>query len=258
MTRHTFALPLLAACLAGALAACAGAPAGPVAERAPADVLKAAVQVMAGVGSAEVELDGGWSGKASWRPAVRLTLSGEQQARVLALGDSFYVGGTAETASRTGGRSWELVEGPFAGEGRAVALGLGPALAFGQRVDPAGALEQAARGAVVKVGRETVDGEAVTHYRAVLDGEEYFGDGRGLNDEHRRALAAAFRAGGPTTATVDLWLNAKDQLVRKTETGNPTTADPVNTVRYRGLGTPLEVQPPASVDVLNPRTARNG
>ncbi|MFJ9520277.1 hypothetical protein ACIRPK_18720 [Kitasatospora sp. NPDC101801] len=225
-----------------------------VPERSPEDALKAAVAVMAQVGSAEVTLDGGWSGRASWRPGVRLTLSGAADTQLLALGEGFYVR-AADTGVRTGGRAWEKLAGPFEGAGRGEALGLGPALAFGQRLDPAGALEQAARGKVTEVGRENVDGVVATHYRAVLSGEEYFADGRGVNGECRRTLAAAFRAGGPTTATVDLWLNGADQLVRKTESGNPTVTDGSSTVRYAHLGTPVELQPPSSVDVLDPMTA---
>ncbi|MBB4947947.1 hypothetical protein F4556_003482 [Kitasatospora gansuensis] len=239
--------------LAVALTAC-GASGTAAPERSPKDTLKAAVAVMAQVGSAEVALDGGWSGRASWRPGVRLTLSGAADTQLLALGEGFYVR-AADTGARTGGRVWEKLAGPFESAGRGEALGLGPALAFSQRLDPAGALEQAARGTVTEVGRESIDGVAATHYRAVLDGAEYFADGRGLNDERRRALAAAFRASGPTTATVDLWLNGADQLVQKTESGNPTVTDGTSTVRYAHLGTPVDLTPPSSVDVLDPMTA---
>ncbi len=240
--------------LAVSLTACGGA-SGAAAERTPKDALKAAAVAMTQVSSAEVALDGGWSGQVSWLPAVRLVLSGAEEARLLALGEAIYVGGTADTAARTGGRAWEKLADPFRSAGRAAALGLGPALAFGQRVDPAGALEQAARGTVTEVGRESIDGVPTTHYRAVLNGEDYFADGRGLNDERRRTLAAAFRASGPTTATVDLWLNGADQLLQKTESGNPTVTDMTNTVRYRHFGTPVDLQPPSSVDVLDPMTA---
>ncbi|BFV58137.1 hypothetical protein KCMC57_up32410 [Kitasatospora sp. CMC57] len=238
--------------LAATLTACGTSGTAP--ERTPKDALEAAVAVMAQVGSAEVTLDGGWSGRASWAPGVRLALSGAGDTRLLALGEVFYVA-AADTAARTGGRAWEVLDGPFEGGGRAAALELGPALAFSQRLDPAGALEQAARGAVTEVGRESVGGEPAVHYRAVLDGAEYFADGRGLNDERRRSLAEAFRTGGPTTATVDLWLNRADQLVQKTESGNPTVTDVAGTVRYRRFGAPVEVERPSSVDVLDPRTA---
>ncbi|WP_405015674.1 hypothetical protein OHV05_00165 [Kitasatospora sp. NBC_00070] len=196
---------------------------------------------MADAGSAEVTLDGGWEGFASWRPQARAELGTSArtdgvQVRVVDRG--VYVGGNTEYSAYLGGRHWKRLDPADPVVGREAGLGLAPVVAFGRRLDPTRGLEKSSLEAVAKVGRERLGEENTTHYRAVMRADYYFEDT------------------SPGQATVDYWVNDRDQLIQQAHAPDPAAQGGTTTIRYARLGVPVDVTVPARADVLDPLLGR--
>ncbi|MET7472999.1 hypothetical protein ABZT17_01360 [Streptomyces sp. NPDC005648] len=90
---------------------------------------------------------------------------------------------------------------------------------------------------VREVGEEKVRGEATTHYRGTLD----------VADLVDGSLKKQLTEAGVTTETVDIWVDAKDLLVKKVEKGRTTSGAYSQTAYYSDYGVKVSAtRPPAS------------
>ncbi|GAA2841260.1 hypothetical protein RMN57_17020 [Kitasatospora sp. CM 4170] len=258
------AVVVTSAVLVAALAACgssgksdagtdpksaADAIAGQVADLDPKAALAASALVMQKAGNGSISVvtpeDTG-TGAADWRQKLAVDLSGQgsggTKARVV--GDDLYLGGGPATAA-LGGKHWARTDpkdpllGPTAGV----------FLTTAQMVNPVLQLTVAAQaGKPTKVGPETVDGVQTTHFHAVEDAAKLV-EGLGALSADQRAAVQKTLAEDGKTLTVDLWINAKQELVQLKEYGDKGGEKSTVTVKYSGLGAAPKIEAPAASDV---------
>ncbi|WP_405556031.1 hypothetical protein OHV08_19600 [Streptomyces canus] len=93
-------------------------------------------------------------------------------------------------------------------------------------------------GDVREVGRETVDGQAATHYSGTVRVEDV------TDTELRRRLQDA----DVTAETVDIWINEKNLLVKKVEKTSTTNGRVTQSAHYSDYGVKVAVQKPPAAD----------
>ncbi|WP_329220180.1 hypothetical protein OG352_26065 [Streptomyces sp. NBC_01485] len=104
-----------------------------------------------------------------------------------------------------------------------------------------------ASGDVREVGEEKVRGQRTTHYSGTLDVADLAEQNSSLTRSQRDDLKKTLEQAGVTTETIDIWVNDRDLLVKKTEKGETTTGAYSQTAYYSDYGTEVSAEvPPAS------------
>ncbi|MET8541242.1 hypothetical protein ABZW03_11390 [Kitasatospora sp. NPDC004799] len=108
-----------------------------------------------------------------------------------------------------------------------------------------------ATGKVDEVGQETVAGKATTHYTGNLTADDIAkASGKGMTqkqlDQAKQKLATA----GITSERVDVWVDADQLVVKRTEMGETKAGTFKTSVLYTDYGTPVETAEPAPSDVV--------
>ncbi|MEE1787160.1 hypothetical protein PUR71_30270 [Streptomyces sp. SP17BM10] len=221
----------------------------------PKAALAASALVMQKAGNGKVAMvapDGSThtagSGDADWKDAGKtaVDLTGEmdtKKMRIRVVGADVYLGGGEAEAAVLGGKHW--VKMPPGNEmGSSILL-------MSQMLNPVVQLTLAAANKPTKVGQEAVDGTPATHIRAVEDVSTMVAGMTGLSPEQRQAVQKSLEQDGKKI-TVDLWLDAKQQLVQFQEFGDKNGEHDAVTVKYTGLGTAAKFEAPAATDLGNP------
>ncbi|MFD3499240.1 hypothetical protein [Streptomyces sp. NPDC058678] len=91
---------------------------------------------------------------------------------------------------------------------------------------------------VRRVGAETVNGQATTHYSGTVR----------VSDVADAELRKQLEQAGVTTQTVDIWVDDRDLLVKKVEKGRMATGGLTQTAYYSDYGTRVSVRKPPADD----------
>ncbi|MEU9041999.1 MULTISPECIES: hypothetical protein [unclassified Kitasatospora] len=116
-----------------------------------------------------------------------------------------------------------------------------------QNADPVqGVRTLIASGKVAEVGPETVNGKATTHYSGTLSVADMAkASGQGVTADQLDQIKQKLTGAGITSDQVDVWVDA-DQLVVKRTERSETKAGPLNvSVTYSDYGTPVIASEPA-------------
>ncbi|MER7667922.1 hypothetical protein ABTY61_05570 [Kitasatospora sp. NPDC096128] len=119
-----------------------------------------------------------------------------------------------------------------------------------QSADPVqGVRTLIAGGQVTEVGPETVNGKAATHYSGEIAAADLIkASGRGVTQEQADRIKQNLDKAGVTSEQVDVWVDADQLVVKRTEHAD-TKAGPMNvSVSYSDYGTPVIASTP--VDFL--------
>ncbi|MEU9398784.1 hypothetical protein [Streptomyces sp. NPDC048242] len=104
-----------------------------------------------------------------------------------------------------------------------------------------------ASGDVKKVGEETADGVATTHYSGAVDIAALAGKNSGLTAAQLSDLKSELTQAGITTETVDIWMNDKNLLVKKVEKAKSANGEMLSTTHFSDYGVKVTTEaPPAS------------
>ncbi|POX62166.1 hypothetical protein C3492_18110 [Streptomyces sp. Ru62] len=105
-----------------------------------------------------------------------------------------------------------------------------------------------ASGDVKKVGEETISGVHTTHYSGTLNVADLAGRTSNLSAEQLSALKKQLSQAGVTTDTVDIWINDRDLLVKKTEKADTANGAMTNTSYYTDYGVKVTAEAPPAGD----------
>ncbi|WP_167346431.1 hypothetical protein [Kitasatospora phosalacinea] len=219
----------------------------------PKEALLAAAAVMDKAGSAKLVVKGGDSdGTADyvWKaPASFLMETKEEgkEVKVLFVGDQMYVGATADMAAVAPGKKWmSLSTKDASGEAGAEA---GTFAAMMQLMNPSVQLAAAAPTATL-VGTETVGGQSATHYRSEIKVDDQIAK-MNLDPALKAQVQAELKKKG-TTSTVDLWINAKNELVQQSSPDPEAAAGSApQVIGYTQLGAVKATPAPAPSEVFS-------
>ncbi|MFG3056475.1 hypothetical protein ACGFZP_36735 [Kitasatospora sp. NPDC048239] len=244
----------LSACSSGGKAepkAAGDAVGGKVLDLDPKAALAASALVMQKAGNGSVRIvaqQDTAAGTSEWQHAKTSSdLTGQAKGGTKAriIGDDVFLGGGPEVTAALGGRHWARGEakdplvGPMAGM----------FLTMAQMINPVLQLTAAAQaGKPEKVGSETVAGVQTTHYRVVEETAKLAEGLAALGADQRASVQKALEAYGKTL-TVDLWINAKQELVQLKEYGDKAGEQAGVTVTYSGLGAAPKIEAPAAGDI---------
>ncbi len=104
-----------------------------------------------------------------------------------------------------------------------------------------------ASGDVTKVGTESVRGQQTTHYAGTVDVADLAAKNSNLTASQLAAMRKQLTAVSVTTEHVDIWINAQDLLVKKTEKGQMSSGQYTQTAFYSDYGVKADATvPPAS------------
>ncbi|MFD7449868.1 hypothetical protein [Kitasatospora sp. NPDC059827] len=121
-----------------------------------------------------------------------------------------------------------------------------------QSADPVqGVRTLIATGKVTEVGQETVNGKAATHYSGELAAADLIkATGRGVTQEQADRLKQNLDKAGVASEQVDVWVDADQLVVKRTERAD-TKNGPVNiAVTYSDYGTPVIAATPGDFITL--------
>ncbi|MFJ2576273.1 hypothetical protein [Kitasatospora aureofaciens] len=218
----------------------------------PQAALAASALVMQKAGNGKVTMtapDGSThtagNGVADWKDPGKTSvdMTGDmdtKKMRIRVVGTDVYLGGGDAEAAALGGKHWIKLSSPNE-MGASILL-------MSQMVNPVVQLTLAAGSKPAKVGQETLDGVQTTHVRATEDASAMVAGLSGLAPEQRQAVQKSLEAEGKKI-TVDLWLNAKQELVQFQEYGDKNGEHDAVTVKYTGLGTAAKIEVPAAGDL---------
>jgi hypothetical protein len=144
-----------------------------------------------------------------------------------------------------GGKAWIKLD--LAQAARAKGVNLGPASSF--NFDPKQSLQELlASGDAKRVGTETVQGEQMTHYHAVLDPANI----AHVPTDQRAAVERALKAAGISRLPVDVWVDSQHMLRREKMTMPlGAKAHAQVSVDLSPLGSPVQIAPPAGDQVFD-------
>jgi hypothetical protein len=108
-----------------------------------------------------------------------------------------------------------------------------------------------ASGDVKKAGTETVRGEDTTHYSGTVSVADLATKNSNLSESQLSDLKHQLQQAGVTTETVDIWINADDLLVKKTEKGKLSTGTMSSTAYYSDYGVKVPVEEPPAGDTAD-------
>ncbi|WP_030618617.1 LppX_LprAFG lipoprotein [Streptomyces fulvoviolaceus] len=91
---------------------------------------------------------------------------------------------------------------------------------------------------VREVGEEAADGQTTTHYSGTVR----------VGEVTDTALRKQLQQAGVTTETVDIWINAKNLLVKKVEKSRTANGQVTQTAHYRDYGVKVSVVKPPAAD----------
>ncbi|MDV9171230.1 hypothetical protein R6V09_14000 [Streptomyces sp. W16] len=104
-----------------------------------------------------------------------------------------------------------------------------------------------ASGDVKKVGAESVRGQQTTHYSGTVNVADLASKNSNLTASQLAGLKKQLTSAGVSTEQVDIWINAKDLLVKKVEKGEMSSGEYTQTAYYSDYGVKVEATvPPAS------------
>ncbi|MFJ1753155.1 hypothetical protein [Kitasatospora sp. NPDC088134] len=237
----------------GASAAADGAAAaGAASKLAPKDALLASAAVMDKAGSAKLTLSGETEGTADyvWKTPSSFLMSTTdegKEVKVLFANDVMYVGVTADMAAVAGNKKWMKLD-PKAGGAAAGGADAGAFASMMQLMNPSVQLVTAAPGAKL-VGAETVAGQSTTHYRSEVKVDDMVAKMQLAPELKAQVLAELKKKGN--TATADLWINAKGELVQQSNADASTAGAKPSTIGYSKLGEVKATPAPADADVFS-------
>ncbi|MFJ9607055.1 hypothetical protein ACIRS1_12030 [Kitasatospora sp. NPDC101176] len=109
-----------------------------------------------------------------------------------------------------------------------------------------------ASGKVTEVGQESVNGKAATHYTGELSATDIAAaTGKGLTQEQADQIKQNLDTAGITSEQVDVWVDADQLVVKRTEQAD-TKAGPFKaTVTYSDYGTPVTTTAPDPSDTVD-------
>ncbi len=223
------------------------------AKLAPKEALLASAAVMDKAGSAKLTVKGGETdGTADyvWASPSSFLLTSKTEGKdvnVLFTGDQMYIGATPEMAAVAQGKKWMVISTKDAAGADSAEAGSFAAMM--QLMNPSVQLTAAAPTATL-VGTETVAGQSATHYRSELKVDDQVAKMQLDPALKAQVLAELKKKSG--TATVDLWINAKGELVQQSSV-DPTaeTGDATNVVTYAQLGSVKATPAPAAAEVFS-------
>ncbi|WP_330459277.1 hypothetical protein OIB37_21775 [Streptomyces sp. NBC_00820] len=105
-----------------------------------------------------------------------------------------------------------------------------------------------ASGDVKKVGEEKVSGATATHYSGTVDVADLVGKNSSLGADQLADLKKQLDKAGITTETVDIWIDGRDLLVKKTETADTANGRLVTTATYSDYGVKADAEVPPAGD----------
>lgn len=107
-----------------------------------------------------------------------------------------------------------------------------------------------ASGDVKKVGKEDVRGVGTTHYSGTVDVADLTAKNSKLDAGQLAELKKQLNDAGITTEKIDIWVDANDLLVKKTERGQMKTGELNSTVFYSDYGTKVTVERPPAGETI--------
>ncbi|MFF2142650.1 hypothetical protein [Kitasatospora sp. NPDC058190] len=116
-----------------------------------------------------------------------------------------------------------------------------------QSADPVqGVRTLIASGKVTEVGQETVDGKAATHYSGELAAADLIkASGLGVTQEQVDRIKQNLDKAGVTSEQVDVWVDADQLVVKRTEQADTKAGQMNVSVSYSDYGTPVIASTPA-------------
>ncbi|MDH6704614.1 hypothetical protein P3T27_001317 [Kitasatospora sp. MAA19] len=108
-----------------------------------------------------------------------------------------------------------------------------------------------ATGKVTEVGQEPLNGKATTHYTGELSADEIASmAGKGVTREQLDQVKQKLATAGLTSERIDVWVDADQLVVQRTETGNTKAGAFKATVLYSDYGTPVTAPAPDASDTV--------
>ncbi|AJE84938.1 putative lipoprotein [Streptomyces albus] len=108
-----------------------------------------------------------------------------------------------------------------------------------------------ASGDVRRVGEEEVRGEDTTHYRGKVEVAELAERGSNLDKDQLADLKKQLQASGITTETIDIWVDDKNLMVKKTEAGDTAKGRLTTTAFYSDYGIHVTAEAPPADDTVD-------
>ncbi|MFF0391877.1 hypothetical protein ACFYS8_24800 [Kitasatospora sp. NPDC004615] len=214
------------------------------------ETLLASAAVMEKAGSAKLAVTGeaAGTGEFVWKAPKSFLLNTKsegQDTKVLFVGDVMYVGAGASLAQLAGGKTWMKIDPKDDAQG---APGGGDAVGKAsslELMDPAVQLAVAAPTAV-ESGTETVEGQFCKHYRSDIPVDALV-EKLQLKPELKTKVLDELKKKG-STITVEFWINAKNELVQQSGTGQATG---FSKITYSDLGSVQPTKAPADSEVFS-------
>ncbi|MFD4508260.1 hypothetical protein [Streptomyces sp. NPDC058457] len=169
------------------------------------------------------------------------------------LPDAYYAKMSDTFAAQTGGKHW--IRYGY-GDLASVAGGSGALLKDQmQNTTPNKSVQMLlASGDVKKVGEEKVDGQATTHYAGTVNVADLAGQSSSLTASQLAGLKKQLTQAGVSTETVDIWVNAQNLLVKKTEKADTANGTMTQTAHYSDYGVQVSAQKPPAGDTADFKT----
>ncbi|MFH9351745.1 hypothetical protein [Kitasatospora sp. NPDC017646] len=107
-----------------------------------------------------------------------------------------------------------------------------------------------ASGTVSEVGQETVNGKPATHYTGELNVANMAKANGGLTPEQLDRMKQSLATMGITSETIDVWVDADQLVVKRTEQADTKAGAMKVTVTYSDYGTPVNTTAPDQSDSI--------
>ncbi|WBP88356.1 LolA-like protein [Kitasatospora cathayae] len=107
-----------------------------------------------------------------------------------------------------------------------------------------------ASGTVTEVGKETVNGKPATHYTGVLNVAGMAKANGGLTPEQFDRMKQSLATLGISSETIDVWVDADQLVVKRTEQADTKAGAMKVTVTYSDYGTPVNTTAPDQGDTI--------
>ncbi|MEU3409958.1 hypothetical protein ABZ760_01540 [Streptomyces sp. NPDC006658] len=105
-----------------------------------------------------------------------------------------------------------------------------------------------ASGDVKKVGEEKVSGVQTTHYSGKVNVADLADKTSNLDADQMAALKKQLSQAGVTTETIDIWVDGKDLLIKKTEKADTANGAMTSTAYYSDYGVKVAAEAPPAGD----------
>ncbi|MBO1413867.1 hypothetical protein [Streptomyces sp. FH025] len=104
---------------------------------------------------------------------------------------------------------------------------------------------------VTEVGQETVAGKATTHYTGVLNADEIAAaSGKGLTQAQLDQMKEKLTTAGLSQETIDVWVDADQLVVQRTEAGDTKAGAFKASVLYSDYGVAVTTASPVASDTI--------